>query len=131
MFVMNRTDRYRIAALMELARVYPASLPAAAIARTRGIPGAYLSRLLAELARTGAVISRRGAGGGVALARDPEQLWIRELLDHEPGRSRSHHAVDRLEQRLSTALSDALDGLTLADLLAWEREAHDVSSYVI
>jgi len=131
MFIMNRTDRYRLLALVELAHIHPESAPAAEIARARGIPGAYLARLLAELARAGVVITRRGAGGGVALARDPRHLPVRELLDHPSDRPGGPHVVDRLERCLSTAMANALDELTLADLVAWERECHDVANYVI
>jgi len=131
MFIMNRTERYRLLALVELARLHPRSAPAAEIARSRDIPGAYLARLLAELARTGVVTTRRGAGGGVALARDPRRLPVRELLDRDSGRPGGPHVVDRLERRLSAAMADALDDLSLADLLAWELESRDVSNYVI
>ncbi len=130
-FIMNRTDQYRLLALLELARIHPASVPAADIARSRDIPGPYLARLLAELARAGLVTTRRGAGGGVALARDPRRLPVRAILANDSQRPAAPEVVDRLERRLSAAMADALDHLTLADLAAWELECHDVSNYVI
>ena len=131
MFVMNRTDRYRLLALLELARIYPESTAAADIARARGIPSAYLSRLLAELARAGLVTSRRGAGGGVALARDPCGVPIGAVLDHDTSSPTSTPPLDRLERRLADAMASALEGLTIADLREWELQTHDVTDYAI
>ena len=42
MFIMNRTDRYRLEALMELATIYPEARSSSELAARRGIPAAYL-----------------------------------------------------------------------------------------
>jgi Rrf2 family nitric oxide-sensitive transcriptional repressor len=131
MFIMNQTDRYRLLALLELAQVHPTVVSAARIARARDIPAAYLARLLAELAREGVVVTRRGAGGGIALARPPADIGLGELIDRPTGPSTVADPLDRLDHRLTTAIEASLDGLTVADLLEWELELREAPDYTI
>jgi FeS assembly SUF system regulator len=45
------------------------------------IPEPTASKVLKKLARAGVVISQRGAKGGYALARRPEQIGIHEVIE--------------------------------------------------
>ncbi len=49
------------------------------IAEACGIPAAYLAKIVNSLRRLGLVDTQRGVGGGVTLARPPEQITILEL----------------------------------------------------
>jgi DNA-binding IscR family transcriptional regulator len=128
MIIMNRTDRYRLEALIELARIYPEARPSAELAVRRRIPAAYLSRLLADLARSGLVHSRRGPGGGVALARPPGRIPVATVVVPPAGDSALPPALARLADLVQDAAERAVAGLYLADLVRWEgRAAADYS----
>ncbi|MBI4568941.1 MAG: Rrf2 family transcriptional regulator [Planctomycetes bacterium] len=49
------------------------------IAAGTGIPTAYLAKLINMLSRKGFVATQRGIGGGVSMARKPEQVTLHEL----------------------------------------------------
>lgn len=131
MFIMNQTDRYRLEALLELAAVYPQARSSSELAARRGIPAAYLSRLLAELARTGLVRSRRGPGGGVALARAPERIRISELVAARSEDRAMPPALERLADLVASSVEQALVGLDLAELARWERRSGPAADYSI
>jgi len=118
---VNRRDAHRLNALLELAEAFPRPLTAAEIAARRGIPAKFLSRLLAELARERIIVSRRGAGGGVRLARRPDQLGLAELLGSPAPAAQVGVAVGFVEQRLADARAHVLADLKLADLQEVER----------
>ena len=50
------------------------------IAEATGIHKPYLSRVLAALVGSGILASKKGAGGGYALARDPAQIDLRKVM---------------------------------------------------
>jgi Rrf2 family protein len=123
---MNLTERYRLEALMELARSYPQRRSTAQIASKREIPAAYLSRLLAELVRTGWVHSRRGPGGGIALARPPEEISVAEVLTAPFEKTDLPPALGRLAASIDDAVKRATSAISVADLARWERAAAPV-----
>lgn len=51
------------------------------VARVTGVPAPYLSKIVHQLSRKGLVSTRRGIGGGVALAVDPSELSLYELCE--------------------------------------------------
>jgi len=130
MLIMNTTDRYRLELLAELAVRFPDSISGAAVAERRGIPAAYLAHLVRELARQAVVQTRRGPGGGIRLAHPPHEIPLDRVLaptapDAEP------NPPGTLEEHLRDLLANALGSLSVADLVAWEREASPASNYVI
>jgi Rrf2 family protein len=50
------------------------------IAQEEDIPGKFLEGILLELKRTGFVRSRRGVEGGYALARDPREIMLGDVI---------------------------------------------------
>jgi Rrf2 family protein len=50
------------------------------IARTEQLPGDYIEQILLRLRRAGLVTSMRGAKGGYVLARDPDDITVREVV---------------------------------------------------
>ena len=111
----------------------PASL--AEIAADEDLPRAYLEQLVMSLRDAGLVTSTRGAHGGYELARDPASVRMGEVLRALEGpiapmicaTDDPEHAVlcDRsarctvnvLWVRVRDAVTGALDGMTLADLV--------------
>jgi Rrf2 family protein len=129
MFIMNRTEQYRLEALMELAHSWPEGRSTAEIASRRGIPAAYLSRLLSELARTGWVLSRRGPNGGVRLAMEPGVISVGEVYRSQLTEASLPPALDRLATRIDRAVEESIATISLAELANWETAAtsHDYS----
>ena len=130
MFIMNQTERYRLEALMELAQSFPEGRSTAQIAVRRDIPSAYLSRLLAELARAGWVHSRRGPGGGVRLAHPPETISVSAVIVTRRADTLLPMALGRLVDTVDRAIEEAVAGISVADLARWETSlaaAHDYS----
>jgi Rrf2 family cysteine metabolism transcriptional repressor len=110
----------------------PASL--SEIAEQEELPRAYLEQLVMSLRDADLVRSTRGAHGGYELARPPEMIQMGEVLralegpiapmicaSEEPGHAacvRSGHCtVNFLWTRVRDAIAEALDSMTLADLV--------------
>ncbi|HVN75264.1 MAG TPA: Rrf2 family transcriptional regulator [Thermoanaerobaculaceae bacterium] len=128
---MNETDAYRLHALLELAASFPEPLTAAEIARRRAVPARFLARLLGELAHEGLVATTRGPRGGVRLAVSPEGVRVASLVRPEPVPETGGVAVTWLARRLAGARAEALEPVTLADLVRLEREAYATASFDI
>jgi len=95
---------YGVRLMVELARHYgdgPVSL--AEMADHEELPRAYLEQLVVSLREEGLVQSTRGAHGGYQLAKAPAEIRMGTILR-------------ALEGKVRTAISDALDSMTLADL---------------
>jgi FeS assembly SUF system regulator len=96
------------------------------------IPEPTASKVLKKLARAGVVISQRGARGGYALARPPEQIGVHEVIEAIDGpiavTECSDETTDSLceyetncgaranWQRINVAVHNALSEITLADM---------------
>jgi len=76
----RRTD-YGIRALIFLARAPEAYSKAGEISEEMEIPIGFLQQVLQELQRARLVTSRSGPTGGYALARAPEEVTIREIVE--------------------------------------------------
>ena len=122
--------------MVQLGRHYgtgPASL--AEIAGAEDMPRAYLEQLAFVLRDAGLVASTRGAHGGYELTRVPAAIPMSEILralegpiapmicatdqpGHEHACARtSRCTVNLLWLRVRDAVTGALDGITLADLV--------------
>ena len=122
--------------MVQLGRRYgqgPASL--AEIAAAEDLPRAYLEQLVMSLRDAGLVTSTRGARGGYQLVRPPNETRMSEVLRALEGpiapmfcaTEDAEHAticdrtasctVNILWLRVRDAITGALDGMTLADLV--------------
>jgi Rrf2 family protein len=127
---------YGLRAMTELARSYREDklLSIAEIARSEGLPLAYLEQLVGELRRSGLVEGTRGVRGGYKLARAPEAITVGEIYrvlegevapvdctaeDYIPGScAREPVCLSRgIWARVQAAILDVLDSATLDDLL--------------
>ena len=70
---------YAAKAMAHLAKSQDASILVREIAEATEIPGAYLAKIVNTLSRKGFVVTQRGVGGGVGLARDPAEVTLYEL----------------------------------------------------
>jgi len=80
MRISARAD-YAVRAAVVLAEHYTEGFVSSeTVAGAEGIPAAFLEGILADLRRGGIVESRRGAGGGYRLARDPEDVSVADVI---------------------------------------------------
>ena len=109
------------------------------LAELERLPGDYVEQILLRLRRAGLVRSTRGARGGYELARDAEQISIRDVIEASEMTTFDLHCVSHPvgEERCSSSqtcsirpvwmllqrkIDDVLAGVRLSDLLAEEGE---------
>jgi Rrf2 family protein len=73
--------RYALRALLGLARQGKRTIPIPQLAAEHTIPKEFLQKILVELRQAGIVRSHRGQKGGYTLAREPDLVSVREVLD--------------------------------------------------
>ena len=64
---------------MDLAAAGPSQLRD--LARRQELPVPFLKQIVADLARSGLITTHRGQGGGMALARPPHEIHIKEIRE--------------------------------------------------
>lgn len=77
--MLSQKARYAFHALTYLARK-GGSASVAEIAGAEGMPGKFLEQIMVALKGRGIVVSRRGAGGGYQLSRQPSEISFAEVL---------------------------------------------------
>jgi Rrf2 family protein len=136
-----RTD-YGLRAALDLAARYGTGpVRMHEIASRQGIPPRFLEQLMVTLRRSRLVESRRGVRGGYLLARPPEQITMRDVVEALEGKTA---LAERREPETPAApegamvrvvrdalahaeerMFEALGMWSLADLLARGRELGD------
>jgi Rrf2 family protein len=51
------------------------------IARAQYVPREYLAKIIQKLAQAGIVTTHRGVGGGITLARPPEEITLLDIVE--------------------------------------------------
>jgi Rrf2 family protein len=128
---VSRTIAYAIHATLQLGRGTPGvPIPCSQLAQDGRMPERFLLQILRSLVTHGLLHSTRGVEGGYCLARPPEQISLRDiveafdhplqpsvpLLDGLPASVRQR-LLKTLEQ-VSTAARQELQKLTVAELLS-------------
>jgi Rrf2 family protein len=83
-FSLTRKTDYALVALAALAQQegrHDNPLSAREIAERHQLPAALLMNLLKDLHRAGIVCSRRGAGGGYILCKDPAEIALLTIIE--------------------------------------------------
>lgn len=139
---ISTKGRYALRLMVDIAQHVedgPVSLRDAA--RRQQLSDKYLEQIVTPLARAGLVRSVRGAGGGYLLTRKPEEYSVGDILrplegDLAPVECATdggycEHSCDcvtvELWQDIHRAVSQVVDGTTLADLVERQR-AHQHKS---
>lgn len=132
MLRLSKLADYGVVLMADLARSpRGAHRNARELAAENHLPYPVAGKVLKTLAREGLLVSHRGARGGYALARPPEQIPVSKIIaalegpvaltecgaapgscEHEP----SCHVRTPWE-RINRAIVDTLDRVTLADLV--------------
>ena len=123
--------RYGLRAMVEMARSQNGGpVMMRQITERQRIPRKYLHSLLTDLRKNGLIRSLRGSRGGYVLARDPEKITAREIIEILEGKiklvdCREHGGPCKMYRSCATRalwadlgdlLRDRLDGVTLAQL---------------
>ena len=129
---LTSKGRYAVTAMIDLALhagINP--VPLAEISERQNISLSYLEQLFSRLRRQKLVTSSRGPGGGYKLGQPPEQISVGMIIDavdenvkatkcdstggcNDGKRCLTHSLWDDLSARIS----DFLDNISLADLMA-------------
>ena len=78
---MTQSTGYAITALGHVAAMGQRPLLIKEIADATGLPHPYLAKIIHTLARRGLVVTRRGVGGGVALAREACSITLFDVAE--------------------------------------------------
>ena len=129
---VSTKGRYGLRAMFELAWSFgEGPLLMSAIAERQGLSRKHLHALLTSLKSAGLVRSIRGPGGGFVLTRSPDQIKLSEVLralegplslvdcvaDRRSCDRANRCAARGVWQKLSGAIEEVLDGVTLEDLV--------------
>jgi Rrf2 family protein len=128
--MLTRRSDYGLQAVCALAQS-SGLVSAKQIAQEHNLPVAFVKKLLQQLCRAGLVKAAVGKQGGYALARPPEEISVRELLealegdlssvsclasDHECGLADGCTAR-RAWAQIDQKIQEALESIALSDIL--------------
>jgi Rrf2 family protein len=115
------------------------------IAARQGIRGPYLDQILASLKREGIVRSIRGAGGGYALARQPNQIRVLDVVEAvggdglivgsaapapSPASAGAAYTVRQFALEVEEKLATELRRETIAGLVARQHQLNETHSFM-
>lgn len=135
MIRFSTRGEYGLRMMMDLARHYghgPESL--AEIGKHEALPPAYLEQLVGRLRKAGLVNSRHGAHGGYELAAPPAEISVGQVMRVLEGpispmvcategeteltcERQTFCSANLVWERVRDSVAQALDSLTLADLM--------------
>jgi Rrf2 family protein len=133
---ISAQGRYALRALVDLAVNSDGSaLPLREISERQNISERYLEQIFARLKKANLIKSVRGAHGGYLLAREPEQITVKEIMQLMEGKlapemeaeANSEEEVfqkmaHELWSKMEAKLNSYLETITLADLKERTRE---------
>lgn len=128
--MISQTAEYALRAMVYLAQEPDRSHTNQQIALSTRVPIGYLAKVLQNLSKAGLITSRRGLGGGFALARPAEEITIYEVVQAVdpipritscPLKLKAHRdKLCPLHQRLDNAwelVEQSFRSTTLADII--------------
>ena len=122
-----------------------APTPARDMAKREGLPADYVEQILLKLRRAGLVSSVRGAKGGYYLARDPDTISVKDVIEAAENRTFEVncdvHKVSTVRcsdgnpcsirpvwRELQRRIDDLLDSISLGDLMLEEADVLEMVS---
>ncbi|MEJ2013812.1 MAG: Rrf2 family transcriptional regulator [Anaerolineales bacterium] len=92
---ITRQADYAVRAVLYLAGLNNGRrAPTSEIAREQRIPPSFLAKIVSQLSVAGVVQTSRGARGGVALARSPQDISLLEVIEAIDGPIMLNECVD-------------------------------------
>jgi Rrf2 family protein len=93
---ITRQADYAIRSMIHLAGLpLDGRISTATISEAEGIPLPFLTKVISRLATAGLVTTSRGMGGGVSLARVPEQVTLLQVVEAVDGPILLNHCLLR------------------------------------
>ena len=144
MLRLSTKSRYATRMLVYLAinaRQRPANT--AEIAKAEGISKDYVEQILSRLRTAGIVTSHRGIKGGFSIAKNPEDVLVREIVELTEGAisvapcikgdcSRATQCATQVVwDALNSSIEQTLSKFTLADLCKLSQENDNTLSFQI
>ena len=129
---ITRQSEYAVRAMFYLSeRGWDGRVPTAVIAEAEDIPQPFLTKVISHLATAGLVVTSRGMGGGVTLARSPEEITLLQIVEAMEGPLLLSYCLQRsgtCEFEPGCAIHDAwtdiqanlvhgMDSVTIAELV--------------
>jgi len=142
---LSTRTRYGTRALLDLALHRGGKpLPLKEIAVSQSISLHYLEHLITPLVRAGIIHSTRGVGGGVKLARPPQEITLSEVVLLLEGSITPVACIDNPEScsqfdvcatrevwlKMKQAIDEILDATTLQDLVERQQEKSQTASAI-
>jgi Rrf2 family protein len=137
---LSKRTEYGLRAVVQLARLWPRHfVQSRDLAQQEQLPNKFLESILLALRRGGFLESKVGSGGGYRLSRAPRDINVGDLIRRLEGRltinegaptaelSPGEVAVRLLNQKLTQATDDALDAMTLEQLVEHVSRAGNLS----
>lgn len=79
--IYSTTCAYAIRAMSRLTMIKPAGyVRINQVCEGTDLPASFVAKIFQDLARGGLLVSARGRGGGFALARDPQQITLYDIV---------------------------------------------------
>jgi Rrf2 family protein len=131
MKLINRDVDYAARALVFMAKTNKPTVSVAQMLDPVGVAGPFLRKIMQKLHKAGVVYAVKGKGGGFTLARGPENITLKQLIEVLQGdvklhdcvfrrRICQHHPACRLRRKIADMearlLSD-VGAVTVKDLL--------------
>jgi Rrf2 family protein len=135
MIRFSTRSEYGLRMMMDLARAYgKGPQPLTAVASHEALPAPYLEQLAAKLRRAGLVVSHQGTHGGYELSRRPDDITVGDVMRVLEGpispmvcategetellcERQLFCSANIVWERVRDSIAQALDSLTLADLI--------------
>ena len=139
---ISTKGRYALRLMLDLALADPEEYCSVkSIAARQQISEKYMEQIISQLVKAGFVRSVRGAQGGYRLAYAPEKYTVGDILRLTEGSLAPVACVEEegscerevdcvtveVWKRLNQAISDVVDHITLADLVALQEEKREKS----
>jgi len=91
---ITRQADYAVRAVLYLARKNEPRVATSKIAEEQHIPPSFLAKIISQLSIAGLLHTSRGARGGVALAREPKDITLLEVVEAIDGPIQLNECVE-------------------------------------
>jgi len=133
----TKAEEYGMFGVLYLAETVGSRVvPLSEISQAMDIPEKFLAKIFQSLSKNGIIRSHRGVRGGFALARDPKDISVKEVLESIQGpyhlmrctedmslccRGCDHCALREILLLAENRLTSVFDAFSLADLVEWQK----------
>ena len=139
--MISKKTIYGLNAAIILAKRYDAgSVLITDLAREGRIPKKFLEAILLELRKKGILNSKKGKGGGYVLAKNPQDIYIGEIIRTLEGSfteisfdsdTKENNEIGLIMKEVGDAMSNILDKTSLADVMERASNGKNILNYFI